>query len=110
MDNKYILFVLLFLLILPQYTRAGMFGPSNYDECITESMKGVKSDIAALAIIKSLKSVFSKDLEIKEVVRFNADQLILLNGIAKYYEKCGKFFGCKVYNGNENIAVISFGV
>ena len=32
-------------------TSAGLFGPSNYEECILDGMKGVKSDLAAKAVI-----------------------------------------------------------
>lgn len=38
--------------------RAGLFGPTTYDECITDSMKGVTSDIAARAIIRSCRERF----------------------------------------------------
>jgi len=33
-------------------------GPSSYDECITETMKGVASDVAARAIISSCRNMF----------------------------------------------------
>ena len=36
----------------------GQAGPSNYDECILESMKGVSSDIAAQAIISSCRNLY----------------------------------------------------
>lgn len=32
--------------------------PSNYDECITDTMKGVSSDVAARAIIESCRNLF----------------------------------------------------
>lgn len=37
---------------------AGLFGPSDYDECINERLKGVSSDVAARAIIHSCKTEF----------------------------------------------------
>ncbi len=37
--------------------------PSNYDECILESMKGVSSDIAAQAIISSCRNLYSEQKE-----------------------------------------------
>ena len=37
---------------------SGWFGPSNYDECVIEGMKGVNGDIAARAIIKSCLNKF----------------------------------------------------
>lgn len=52
--------VLLLLLALlgPSASYGGLFGPSNYDECITDSMKGVSSDVAARAIIESCRNLF----------------------------------------------------
>lgn len=47
------------LLIFPlQEAGAGLFGPSNYEECITDSMKGVQSDVAARAIIQACRKRF----------------------------------------------------
>lgn len=37
---------------------AGAFGPSNYDECILEHMKGVGSDLAAAQLVKSCERQF----------------------------------------------------
>ena len=46
------------VLLLPQASQAGLFGPKNYDECITDSMKGVSSDVAANAIIAACRNQF----------------------------------------------------
>jgi hypothetical protein len=35
-----------------------LFGPSNYDECILDNMKGVSSDMAARAVAASCRSKF----------------------------------------------------
>jgi hypothetical protein len=48
-------FLVLVGLLLPGI---GQAGPSNYDECILESMKGVSSDIAAQAIISSCRNLY----------------------------------------------------
>jgi len=40
---------------------AGLFGPSNYDECILERMKGVTSDLAARAIVGACAAKFSSN-------------------------------------------------
>ncbi len=37
---------------------AGGAAPSNYDECILESMKGVKSDLAAKSIMRSCRNIY----------------------------------------------------
>ena len=39
-------------------TNAGIFGPSSFDECILESMKGVTGDVAARAIYASCRKKF----------------------------------------------------
>lgn len=49
-------FLLPFLLLSPS---VGHGAPSNYDECILDSMKGVSSDVAARAIIESCRNLFS---------------------------------------------------
>lgn len=46
------------LVLLPSFATAGLFGPSTYDECITDAMKGVTSDVAARAIIKACRERF----------------------------------------------------
>jgi len=37
---------------------AGWFGPKTYEDCITESMKGVTSNVSARAIIKACREKF----------------------------------------------------
>lgn len=44
------------LVLLAPSTSHG--APSNYDECITDTMKGVSSDVAARAIIESCRNLF----------------------------------------------------
>jgi len=45
---KYLVFFWLFLIPFNAY--AGMFGPSNFWECILDEMPGVKNDAVAIAI------------------------------------------------------------
>jgi hypothetical protein len=49
------------VLLFPQASQAGLFGPKNYDECITDSMKGVSSDVAANAIIAACRNQFPEE-------------------------------------------------
>jgi len=46
----------------PGLGQADQFRPSTYDECITDSMKGVASDIAARAIIDSCRNQFPEQV------------------------------------------------
>ena len=47
-----------FVLASPAISHGEQSGPSNYDECIIDAMKGVSSDVAARAIIESCRSLF----------------------------------------------------
>jgi len=55
--------LVLAVVFYPSMGRTGLFGPSTYDECITESMKGVSSDVAARAIISSCRNQFPERQE-----------------------------------------------
>ena len=46
------------MLLYPGASYGGPDGPSNYDECIIDAMKGVSSDVAARAIIESCRNLF----------------------------------------------------
>lgn len=54
--------LILAVLLYPDIGRTGLFGPSNYDQCITESMKGVSSDVAARAILSSCRNQFPAEV------------------------------------------------
>lgn len=59
-NNYRLTLVIASTLLQSPFAYAGLFGPSDYDECILESMKGVKSDLAARAIIRSCREKFPK--------------------------------------------------
>lgn len=42
----------------PTVALAGLFGPSTYDECILENMKGVGSNAAAIAVASACRNQF----------------------------------------------------
>ena len=46
------------LLLFPTAALAGLLGPSNYDECILENMKGIGDRTAASAIVLACRSKF----------------------------------------------------
>ena len=52
----------------PSVALAGLFGPSNYDECILENMKGVGDKYAAGAIMRACRSKFPEKKTIKPAV------------------------------------------
>jgi hypothetical protein len=57
MKYRHIL-ILIIAVFCPLTLHAGSPGPSTYEECILDSMKGVTSDAAANAIIDSCKHMF----------------------------------------------------
>ena len=49
---------LIFFLIFSSNLYAGIFGPSSYEECLLNNMKGVQSDAAAQAIVQACRIKF----------------------------------------------------
>lgn len=47
-----------FVMLCPSISHGDPDGPTNYDECIIDAMKGVSSDVAARAIIESCRKLF----------------------------------------------------
>ncbi|MDD4154576.1 MAG: hypothetical protein PHT30_04110 [Bacilli bacterium] len=92
---------------------AGWFGPSNYDECILESMKGVTSDKAAILIESICRKKFlekpEKDHESRDL---SYKELSNLTGRAGYDPANVNLFLGNIYNGNSNVTVseITLGV
>lgn len=84
-------------LLCPAVAIAGWFGQSNYDECVLESMKGVTSDVAAGAIMRSCRDKFpEKRPSDSEVPLSVVNQLDGRAGMTNY----GYFKG-NLYNGNK---------
>ena len=86
---------------------AGAASPSNYDECILESMKGVKSDLAAKSIIRSCRNKFSDRSKGKVKSRsLSYTEMSQLTGRASFSEfSYGGNFSGKIYNGNANVTI-----
>jgi hypothetical protein len=55
------------ILLYPGASRADEVRPSSYDECITDTMKGVSSDVAANAIITSCRNLFPEQVNVAPV-------------------------------------------
>jgi hypothetical protein len=64
---KLSVFIVIFVLSIigpnHQTAMAGWFGPSNYDECILDGMKGVTSDLAARAVAGACARKFGSKSE-----------------------------------------------
>lgn len=103
---KNIRFILILFLIssIPSLVLAEWFGPSDYDECILESMKGVTSDRAAILIERSCRKKFPKEPEKKPKLRdLSYEELSNLTGKAGL--SFGSSFSGKIYNGNSNLTI-----
>lgn len=91
--------------LIPNISYAGLFGPSNYDECILDSMKGVTNDKAAISIRNACWNKFpSKKVESKlsasEISLIDISDLTL---IEKSYQSPGTVtLSGNVYNGNKD--------
>lgn len=61
-----LLLISAFLTLYSNNLYAGLFGPSNYDECLLENLKGVNNNHAVALITQSCQDKFlKKDLEKK---------------------------------------------
>ena len=64
----------LLVLAVFMFPGVGQAAPSNYDECILESMRGVSSDVAAQAIISSCRNLYPEQQEVAAQVENTVPQ------------------------------------
>ena len=83
-------------------SNAGWFGPSDFDECILESMKGVTSDRAARIISRSCWRKYPKKKPTSRPLSY--DEIANLTGRASF-NKTFETFDVQIYNGNEDITL-----
>lgn len=57
-------------IIWPAIAFSGLFGPSNYWECILDEMPGVKNDLAAIEVIKKCRKKFPNSSNIEKKTSF----------------------------------------
>jgi hypothetical protein len=56
--TKFFLCATLIIFLCSGGAQAGWFGPSNFDECILDRIKGTQSDLAARAIMRACRQQF----------------------------------------------------
>lgn len=56
-------FIVIFLFSFNEIAYAGLFGPSSYEECLLENLKGVNNDSAVFLVKKSCEEKFSNKNE-----------------------------------------------
>ena len=88
-----IIILLLFLLIQP----------SNYDDCILDSMKGVNNNNAAIQIARSCRSKFPKEQSTKKSRQLSQLELQKLEGSARI--GYNNLFYADIYNGNQDLTI-----
>lgn len=99
--------VLFTAFLIPNISYAGLFGPSNYDECILDSMKGVTNDKAAISIKNACWNKFpSKKVAVEPNWPDNEISLISISDLTlsedKFQPKGTVTLYGNVYNGNKN--------
>lgn len=92
-------FLFFVLLLLPNSSYAGWFGPSNYNECILDEMKGVTSNLAAYNIERACRARFP--IQKPKDTRVPKQVLVKIDGRLGPSEYLGGLSGT-LYNGNEN--------
>ena len=93
--------VLLLLMVSTNVFAWSLFGPTNFDECLLENMKGVTSDQAAEAIEYACEVKFNtqeKQVECK-LQEFTSSEMAKLQATGNVYNY-GYFKG-NVYNGSQ---------
>ncbi|WP_155761747.1 hypothetical protein [Alteromonas mediterranea] len=95
--------ILLSSLLLSFSASAGIFGPSNYEECILDKMQGTKSNVAANAIKRACRKEFPSKEAKRELVALPKSELKKIKASGSIVEDIlGDLkFEAKVYNGTD---------
>lgn len=110
-----ILFLMMILatgLVMGRDLNAGWFGPSNYEECILESMKGVTGDVAARQIAQACRKKFpNSPADDKKPKRrfFSWEKKLSEYNLSQISGNAGpgygNYFSGNMYNGNTDITI-----
>lgn len=99
------------MVLFSAYADAGLFGPSNYEECILAKMKGVTSDVAARAVTEACYNKFPgnsppidinkvhEEIEREKILSTGQVQNIKNEGVS--WTSNGTGLMIKLYNGND---------
>lgn len=99
------LILLSYTFLTPGVAFAGWFGPSDYDECIIEGMKGVQSDLATRLVQNScLKKFPPKEIKEPESKAMPPEAKEILKKVDSGVIYRNKFMG-SIYNGNSDWTV-----
>lgn len=95
-------FGIIFCFVTVNQVSAGIFGPSNYDECVLNSMKGVTSDMAARLIAKSCREKYPEN-KIKRNIRELSDGEV--KNLTGRGGPSGNYFSVDLLNSNSKVTV-----
>ena len=98
MQTKNIAFVFVFFVYSTNAFAWKLFGPSDFDDCILESMKGVKSNSAASAIYASCEKKFKTPDTSCSPKEFSAEDRARVQGTASVNYG---YFSAQIYNGSK---------
>lgn len=104
MYRKILYLYMCVFIMAPTSAFPGWFGPSDYDECIIEGMKGVQSDIAARLVRQSCLKKFppqkSQKAKSEEIPQDSKENLTGHAGLGS-----PGYFSGNIYNGNSDWTV-----
>lgn len=98
--KKY-LYILLFGCLV-ESSQAGIFGPSNYDECVLDSMKGVTSNSAAVLIARSCRQKYPENKVQKNIRQLSNVEVPKLTGRGG---PSGNYYSIDILNSNSSVTV-----
>lgn len=108
MEKRRIYITFIFSCLFSSVTYAGWLGgPSDYDECILESMKGVTSDVAAKMIRQSCQKKFPKKTPEDNSVELPSSVIEKIKGNAKM---TGGYYEGTIFNGDNEWHITSLTV
>lgn len=91
---------LLACLLITKSNAAWFGGPSNYDECILENMRGITSNVAAQSILQACKRKFPQNTSSPEYFDLPKEAIDKIEGNANKAED-GNIKG-NIFNGSED--------
>ena len=100
MERRFLRLLLLGALVPQLIACDRLFGPSDYDDCVLQSMKGVNSDLAARAIAKSCREKFPK-----KKIQDSELPVAALSRLTGHGGMGYSGFSGNIYNGNSDWSV-----
>lgn len=103
MNNKKRNFLLASLLLcFSSASQSALFGPTDYNECIVDAMKGVTSDVAAREIKRACSEKYRKDPVVTDITNKVLSRLKDKRaGLLRNEFEGSSIYAVEFYNGSE---------